>query len=287
MNGHASGGGEPVRASGVGPPVPDAADPDVGDHLGDLVVDLASGSLADADPSAVLAHLDRCPRCRSELTDAVVAAAALRSERPAPESSVDTAAATLPPLGLDPRVGPGPEWSRPVRPSAGTATADAGSRRRARGPRPREAAGHRRRALALTAAAALAVGVLVGGGVATTRRPVATPPAAVTVLLRSGAVTRGAAVITAAGGQRKMTITAGVTQRAAGGGPSRVVLTVWLTRPDGHTAQRVGVLDGAGRGSFAMSAATAAQYPRVVLTASAAPVAALDPAAVVATAQLS
>jgi len=287
VNAGDSAGRGPVGSSGVGPPVSGAPDPDDGNHLGDLVVDLTSGDLGGADPSAVLAHLDRCPRCRSELTDAVVVAAALRAEQPAPGPSADTTAATLPPLAFDPAVGPGPDRSRgALHPAAATPTAHLGSGRRARGPRPLAPAGHRRRALALTAAAALAAGVLVGGGLASTRRPAGTPPAAVTVLLRSGAVTRGAAVVTAAGGQREMTVTAAVTPGAAGH-PGRVVLTVWLTRPDGRTAQRVGVLDGQGRGSFSMSAGTAARYPRVVLTASAAPVAALDPAAVVATAQLS
>lgn len=280
-----SAGDRPGRA---GSPSAGGADPTGGDHLADRVVDLASGDLGGADPSAVLAHLDRCPRCRVELTDAVVATAALRGAQPARVPGREPAAA-LPPLGFDPAVGPGPDRSRTVVAAARAATTSdprvgAGVRALLR-PVP---GGHRRRVLALTAAAALVVGLVVGDTVTSARRPAATP-AAVTVLLRSGAVTEGAAVITRAGGQRKMTITTAVSGAAAGpgGGSHPVVLTVWLTDPAGQTAQRVGVLDGAGRGSFTMSAGTAARYPRVVLTAAAAPAAALDPAAVVATARLS
>lgn len=225
-------------------------------HLGDLVADLADGRLGDADPGLVLQHLDTCPDCRTELADAVVAAAALRgvvaSPRPAP-------------TGLH----PGPSGQEAPGPVPGSPGTDRG-----------------RRVPALAGALAvalLAVGVLGGIGWshrtgAGTTVPAATAP--VTALFRAGGRTSGAAVITGSGATRRMTIEADAGTPAQG-----TLVTVWLTAADEPT-QRVGTLDSSGHGSFVMSATTAAEYSAVVLTEQPVSATRFDRAAVIATAQL-
>lgn len=232
-------------------------------HLGELVIDLADGSLAGADPALALAHLDSCPECRAELTDAVVAAAALREfATPAPEPATDSATglpAWTPPVGAEP-VGAGTAAGEPVRAA-----------------RPRTT----RRAVALAAAVALLVGVGIGGGALALRDDRRPPPTAVTLLLRSGANPRGAAVLTAAGGTRKMTIAVDGVPVASG-----TVLVVWLSGGNSGPL-RVGTLDASGRGTFGMSADTASRFAEVVLTdQSPQSAGVMDAKAIVATASL-
>ena len=229
-------------------------------HLGDLVVDLADGNLAGADPALALAHLDNCPECRAELADAVVAAAALREfSVPAPppvpaaadgamELPAWTPPAAVEPVGNEP-VGNEPVGNEPVG-NEPVGNEPVGARRRPAG----------RRAVALAAAVALLAGVGIGGGVSALRDNGRPPPTAVTLLLRSGASPRGAAVLTAAGDTRRMTIAVdGVPV------PSGTVLLVWLSGGNSGPL-RVGTLDAGGRGTFGMSAETASRFAEVVLT---------------------
>ena len=225
-----------------------------GGHLGDLVTDLVDGRLEGADPGLVLQHLQRCSACRDDLADAVVVAAALRGVTGVSVVGHDDRRTTPTHVAVPP-----PGAHRRSRALVGVATA-----------------------AVLTA---LIGGVL--GGVAIGRRtdtggaaanPVAAAP--VTVLLQADGRTRGAAVVTGSGSTRRMTIDAELDASPAG-----TVLTVWL-RAAGQPNQRVGTLDVAGRGSFVMSAATAARYSTVVLSDQPVAAASLDPATVVATADL-
>lgn len=227
-------------------------------HLGDLVADLVEGRLDNADPALVLQHLQRCPGCRDELADAVVAAAALRDVTgPLTEARPD-----LPAPAVHDRQ-PRPPDLR-VRGRSRVLQAVAG----------------------VAVLAALAGGLL--GGVALGRRTgpdsPARPPAAVaapvTALFRAAGRTRGAAVVTGSGDTRRMTIDA-----EPGTPPAGTVVVVWLLAA-GEPTQRVGALDAAGRGSFLMSADTAARYSRVVLSDQPAASSSLDAATVVATADL-
>jgi hypothetical protein len=255
--------------SGPGPTGAHATDrPD--EHLGDLVPDLVEGRLGAADPGLVLQHLDSCPDCRTELADAVVAAAALRG-------------LVADPRPVDPRpADPRPADSRTVAPPV--ETPDSGGVTGPVGSSPGPA---RRRVPALAGALAvalLAVGVL--GGIGWNHRPgrgqvsVSTAATPVTALFQAGGRTSGAAVITGSGTTRRMTIAADIGAPAKG-----TLVTVWLTAA-GSPVQRIGTLDSSGHGSFTMSAATAAEYSAVVLTEQPGSATSLDRTAVVATARL-
>ncbi len=269
----------------------------VAGHLDGLVADLAAGRLAGADPALVLNHLDRCADCRSELADAVVAAAALR-ELPA----VDPAPEPVPPAAA----AAGAPHDRRGNPAGGYPAAGlpAGGYPAAGLPAAGHPAGRRRRGALVGAGLVLALAVgAAGGGVAerlardgspsaaaptpaSTLAPTPAPTPASTPVRTPGptgtagtpaasagpgvavqavlaaadgqARSVGVVVVGGSGANRRMSLwTSGLSAPGAG-----EVYEVWL---DGTTPLAVGFLDGAGTGSWVMPSTAAAGRPTLLL----------------------
>jgi Anti-sigma-K factor rskA len=233
------------------------------EHVAPDLVGLLTGEPDRATTLATALHLENCLTCQHELSELVVAHAALRSsERVTRRLGADIPTATFRNSGSSALDAPAPETDDALPPLPTPSIlderrgVDAGDSPKRSGPMWRQRRLVAASVIALLVAAGVLIGLVVNASTPATQSPVAS---ATLHPIAAPTGTTGSVAVFATGSTRSLTVAAAHLPVPV----SQHFYEVWLLDPSSGKMLPMGVLAPSGRGTYAVSAHIMAGYSAV------------------------